>query len=90
VENLECDHALVLGVLREADRCHPTATELAVDCIGRSEELPDALDLQRQAEGWRLPSNLPQKKEPGIVPSSFFWSGGRLLSRLEYVDSVSP
>jgi hypothetical protein len=39
----------VLRVLGEPDRSHPAATELAVDRVSRSEELPDALDRQRQA-----------------------------------------
>ena len=37
VEHLDRDDALVLGILRETDRRHPTATELAVDRVRRSE-----------------------------------------------------
>ena len=50
MEHLERDDALVLGVLCEAARGHPTATELAINGIGGSEELPDSLNGQRQAE----------------------------------------
>src|ERR1700675_4371297 len=33
MEHLERDDAVVLGILRETDRRHPTATELAVDLL---------------------------------------------------------
>jgi len=49
MKNLESYDALVLGVLGEADGGHPTATELAVNGVGGSEQLPEALDGEDQA-----------------------------------------
>ena len=49
VKNFERYDALVFGVLREADGSHPTPTELAVNGVGGSEQLPDALDGENQA-----------------------------------------
>ena len=49
VKDFQCNDALVFGVLREADGSHATPTELAVNGIGGSEQLPDALDGENQA-----------------------------------------
>src|SRR5438876_10924549 len=50
VKNFQRNDALVFGVLREADGSHPTPTELAVNGVGGSEQLPDALDGEDQAK----------------------------------------
>ena len=50
VKNFESYDALVFGVLREADGSHPTPTELAVNGIAGSEQLPEALDGEDQAK----------------------------------------
>ena len=49
MKNLERHDPLMLRVLREADRRHPAATELAIDGVRRSQQLPDAPERQRQA-----------------------------------------
>jgi hypothetical protein len=49
VKNLQRDDALVFGILRQADSSHAAPTELAVDGVRGSEQLPDALDGQNQA-----------------------------------------
>jgi hypothetical protein len=50
MQNLQCNDALVFAVLREADGGHSTPTELAVNGITGSEQLPEALDWEDQAE----------------------------------------
>jgi len=49
MKNFESYDTLVFGVLREADGGHPTPTELAVNGITGSEQLPEALDGEDQA-----------------------------------------
>jgi hypothetical protein len=49
VKNLERYDPLMLRVLSETDRRHPAATELAVDGVRRSQQLPDAPNRQSQA-----------------------------------------
>src|SRR5438445_6230301 len=50
VKDLQRNDALVFGILREADGSHPTPTELAVNGVTGSEQLPEALDGENQAK----------------------------------------
>jgi len=50
VKNFQRNDTLVFGVLREANGSHPTPTELAVNGVGGSEQLPDTLDWENQAK----------------------------------------
>src|SRR3954468_17205678 len=44
VEDLERDDAVMPGILCEVDGSHATAAQLAIDCIGGSQKLPNALN----------------------------------------------
>ena len=50
MKNLESYDALMFGILGEADGGHPTPAELAVNGVGGSEQLPEALDGEDQTE----------------------------------------
>jgi hypothetical protein len=50
MEDFKSYDAFVFGVLGEADGGHPTPTELAVNGIAGSEQLPEALDGEDQVE----------------------------------------
>ena len=93
MKHFEGDDAVVLAILRKVDRCHPTASQLAVDRIGTRERVAKLLNWKLQAmknrvnalAGWKGYCMLTLSKLPGVI----LWSrsGGEVANAAEDTGS---